>query len=261
MMVGYALDSPSGTYRFYNPHTNAIILLNSVVWRDFHRFKDVSIDTLLLDLTPGGKTIADTFDDFSVHTDVDVLSPPSKPVPSTVSDSASLPTRRITRSMAAAAAEHVSTNVQNHTAPSFTVTGNTTPIRLTFDSEQPEPEPPNLHNIYTNEFVATNEKEGGIDSLVNTFLFHTSIQNDPGTPNTWKEAIESPECEFWIKSMTAEFNNFLSRDAWDFVPLKVNKIASEDCIAGIGTKNQEVSLFIKHETEIDNGFPILRDKV
>ena len=42
---------------------------------------------------------------------------------------------------------------------------------------------------------------------------------------------------------------------------KVYKISSEDCIADLGTKNQEVCLFIKHEEEIDNGFPILRDKV
>ena len=42
---------------------------------------------------------------------------------------------------------------------------------------------------------------------------------------------------------------------------KSYKIESKDCIADIGTKNQEVSLFVKHETEIDDGFPTLRNKV
>jgi len=41
---------------------------------------------------------------------------------------------------------------------------------------------------------------------------------------------------------------------------KVYKISSEHCFADIGTKNQEVSLFIKHETEIDDGFPTLLKK-
>ncbi len=42
---------------------------------------------------------------------------------------------------------------------------------------------------------------------------------------------------------------------------KSYKIESKDCIADIGTKNQEVSLFVKYETEIDDGFPTLRNKV
>ena len=29
----------------------------------------------------------------------------------------------------------------------------------------------------------------------------------------------------------------------------------------MGVKNQDVGLFIKHEAEIDNGFPTLRNKV
>jgi len=42
---------------------------------------------------------------------------------------------------------------------------------------------------------------------------------------------------------------------------KIYKIESKECVADIGTKNQEVSLFIKHEVEIDDEFPALRNKV
>ena len=45
------------------------------------------------------------------------------------------------------------------------------------------------------------------------------------------------------------------------MPIDVYKIASEDCIADIGTKNQDVALFVKHEDEIENGFPTIRNKV
>ena len=43
MMVGYALDSPSRTYRFYNPKTNAVVQSNSVTWKDFFRYEDDSV--------------------------------------------------------------------------------------------------------------------------------------------------------------------------------------------------------------------------
>ena len=42
---------------------------------------------------------------------------------------------------------------------------------------------------------------------------------------------------------------------------KIYKIESKECVADIGTKNQEVCLFIKHEVEIEDGFPNLRNKV
>jgi len=73
--------------------------------------------------------------------------------------------------------------------PNFIITGNTEPTRLAFES----------------------------DALS---IHHTCIQSDPGTLESWRSAIESPEREFWIKSMTAEFNNFLFRGAWEFVPLQ-----------------------------------------
>ena len=34
-MVGYALNHPSGTYRFYNPGADNIIITNSVKWSNF----------------------------------------------------------------------------------------------------------------------------------------------------------------------------------------------------------------------------------
>jgi len=43
MMVGYALDSPSGTYRFHNPRTNAVVQSNSVTWKEFFRYEDDSV--------------------------------------------------------------------------------------------------------------------------------------------------------------------------------------------------------------------------
>ena len=61
---------------------------------------------------------------------------------------------------------------------------------------------------------------------------------------TWKEAISSPEREYWLKLITSEFNNFLSRGAWEFVP-----------VADIKAKGRKViptKLVFKLKDEIDN---------
>jgi len=38
VMVSYAMDSPTGTYRFYNPKTKRIISSDSVTWSAFKRW-------------------------------------------------------------------------------------------------------------------------------------------------------------------------------------------------------------------------------
>jgi len=60
--------------------------------------------------------------------------------------------------------------------------------------------------------------------------------------------IESLEREFWIKSMTAEFNNFLSRDAWKFVPLQ--KVIDK------GRKAIPTKLVFKLKDEIDGSIRV-----
>ena len=78
-------------------------------------------------------------------------------------------------------------------------------------------------NITTNNDEFSYQTEGGmVNGLVKlkNFLFHTCIQSDPGTPHDWKLALKGEHKEWWTKSICAEFNNFLTRTAWKFVPLK-----------------------------------------
>ena len=39
MMIGYALEHPSGTYEMYNPKTDSIVITNSIKWTDFNRWE------------------------------------------------------------------------------------------------------------------------------------------------------------------------------------------------------------------------------
>lgn len=234
MMVGYALNSPSGTYRMYNPKTNAVIETNSVGWKDFNRFEDESVTKLKNEFhepKSGGTMTVDDDDDSDddvTHTN-DIGQSPSATPPAS-DEPSTMPSRRVTRSTTAASCAAATNPVPNLNVtddtlspaapgldaptdqptptPNFTVTGNTEPTRLDFGTTSPS-----IHHIYTSDLIATFEKDGGIDTLINAFLFHTCIQNDPGTPMTWKEASTCAEREYWIKSMTSEFNNFISRGA------------------------------------------------
>ena len=50
---------------------------------------------------------------------------------------------------------------------------------------------------------------GGMYELSEIFLMRTCMQSDPGEPNSWEEALDRTECEWWLKSTTDEFNNFI----------------------------------------------------
>ena len=89
-----------------------------------------------------------------------------------------------------------------------------------------------IHNdVYTNK----NDFE--------TFVLHTCIQSDPGEPRDWKEAISGSEREWWIQSITSEFNNFLSRKAWKFIPRSI--------VQSKGRKLIPTKLVFKKKDEID----------
>jgi len=71
------------------------------------------------------------------------------------------PTRCITRFMTAASTKDTTVATANE-HPTFIVTGNTDPTRLNFEND---------HSIV---------------DLVNPFLYHTCIQSDPVTPESWR---------------------------------------------------------------------------
>ncbi len=71
MFVGYALNHPSGTYEFYNPTNDSIVISNSVKWSNFIRWDAQSDDSSTANLfvpSENQLTLSDTEDD--IITDV-----------------------------------------------------------------------------------------------------------------------------------------------------------------------------------------------
>ena len=58
------------------------------------------------------------------------------------------------------------------------------------------------------------------DPIICTIM-HASLQSDPqyGVPKNYKELLQLND-QGWIDSLNAELDNFLSRDAWEFLPRK-----------------------------------------
>ena len=266
MFVGYALNHPSGTYEFYNPTTDGIVISNSVRWKDFNRWEATRIDSAV------GKLYAPTTpqDNDAPSSDEDDFDEPVTPnvTPVPLEDTVTLtqrrvhfseppaqPTGRITRSQSRGAVlpphrdRIQSSKVQRalkkiSTSPTYKVTGNTVPTSI-FDADTDTV----INTIMTDDVFITYTSVGGMDTIddedciLENFILHTCIQSDPGEPTKWKEAFNGPEREWWIQSATAEFNNFISRKAWKFVPRKD--------VTSKGRKIVPTKLVFKKKDEID----------
>ena len=262
LMVGYALEHPSGTYRLYDPNNDSIVTSNSVTWTDFKPWQAASVDTAIGELKDNAvePTVEIKQEDIEIEENENTELPTTKrsilaPVlPATEPDR---PAQRITRRMAAADAEiqkAVHTEYDEATKQTYKVTGDIEAIPITLpNSTENEAggisetggtnEDVQISVVWTEDFVQATKNIDGMDELLDLFLMHSCIQSDPGEPTSWKEALDGPEREWWIKSITAEFNNFISRGAWEFVPL-------QEAIDS-GRKPVPTKLVFKKKDEID----------
>jgi len=138
------------------------------------------------------------------------------------------------------------------TGKTFKVTGDTTPMIIDGTGQ---PKAANLAEndeamtdvevsvVWTDELVTACKNIGGMDDLIEYFVMHACIQSGPGEPTRWKEALEGPEREWWMRAITSEFNNFLKRGAWKFVPIANAKNSGRRLIP--------TKLVFKKEDEID----------
>ena len=102
--------------------------------------------------------------------------------------------------------------------------------------------------IWTDKMVQATKDIGGMSELVEMFSMHTCIQSDPGEATNWKDALNGPKREWWLKSVTLEFNNFISRGGWKFVPL--NEIGTRKLVPTklVFKKKDRIDISIRYKT-------------
>ena len=252
MFVAYSLQHPSGTYEFYDPVNDSIVISNSVKWSNYTRWDASSSDSPVgkLSTTPSSTSSTSFLSDSDDDSDPQGAAVSSNKIElsrqtvlSDLMDSDNVqdlpdlpsPTGVVTRSQAsrqpvptlsASSPKRLSRELKGlQTSPSYKVTGNTVPTPI-FNSDSN----PVVNAVFTDDIHFQFSSVGGMSadadismdvnfppSLSDMLIMHTCIQSDPGEPTRWKDALFGPEREWWIQSTTAEFNNFISRNAWKFV--------------------------------------------
>ena len=265
LFVGYALDHPSGTYRMYNPGTDNVVITNSVKWSVFNPWQAQSMDDTTKNLKTNNNNTTKylTIDSVKKTTDeVEVVQGPMIKEPDTVllvtpeTEPVKSPTR-VTRAMARADQEtqqQVYKEYNEATGQTFKVTGDTTAVQIDMpntDSELDgnsgsESDDTEISYIWTDDIAAMTKTDGiaDEDELLDFYVMHACIQSDPGEPNSWKDALSGTEREWWMKAIRSEFNNFLNRGGWKFVPLTE--------VLDSGRKLVPTKLVFKKKDEIDD---------
>ena len=219
IMVGYGRDSAAGTYRMWNPKSKAIVQTDSVTWSKFKRWniegevkgvfaeaKNHNTDGLDIDEVGYRKVLKKNnfeLDQADLTGNEDTVSQPKKPVENPI-PIPPLPTS-LRRSNRLAGKEPDIEQVTPKpvlTDGSNKVTGDTTVTPVVVEQE---------------DEIEGDEEISSANSA--NFVYSTSLNSDPGEPQDAYEAIHHEiDGEWWRASAIAEFNNFLSRNSWKFVP-------------------------------------------
>ena len=189
IMVGYALDHPVGSYRFFNPETERVIISDSVKWGEFKPWnahdkmelfeeiransvagvEDDDEDELGNDdrVTKNDKVIKDRASDDEVTEDgIEINQKAASQTPASAPKS---PEGATTRSRSLKSAMR--------SGDQYKVTGDTVAKPIVIED------------------FADNEEDGGEEDpekVLNHFLFNTAINSDPGTPKI-REALNGPQ--------------------------------------------------------------------
>jgi hypothetical protein len=183
IMVGYADNHSSDTYRVYDPETRKIRLTRDVKWAEWKR-TDPSATMRIFEedethhrRNPVGISEEDSEDEDE----------PPGPVTIPPDEEKEDETGRKERDSATKRSK-----VERALA------------RLDWMGDQPQ--------------VIENDDDESVDDSEHTHSVYATLSSDPGEPKTLKEALEGEDSEEWKISMSGEVMNFLRRGAWKKVP-------------------------------------------
>ena len=299
LMIGYAMNHPSGTYRFYNPRTKSVVLSNNVQWTEWKRWEvdQEDLTKLLVSGTSGHHessvnnpysvlfesddfdddveeiheedTTPDLSQDVGSHAAVDTtlrrntnendISVTSHDVIDDV-DEGNIVTQPDVRSPIMTRSRTKQLVNALDVKKKIKITGDIHAYKILSENGtmNPYPHKQDLGVSLTNDEILMcmldrimhldecDEEIWGdtISSALRKLqIYHTCIQNDDGTPDTWKNALKGDHKEEWGQATVSEFNNFLKRGAW--------KLVKQESIRAQGRKIVPVKLVFKKKDEAD----------
>ena len=242
IMVGYADNRPSDTYRIYLYETNQVVETRDVVWGNWMplRVRDRMPGTF----NPLDPDVEETDSDNGIDEDqwieisweddsTSITQPKTqimkiqaqtqsnlKPVPAKPRASL-IPSATSVSSMRDSIQTSVVDNTSSLDKPLAQITSKdpvtARPITRSMIAQTPEQK----RSLRTRSQTQT--KHLGYHIKVETFhyVYDVTIISDPNEPKTIQQALKSSEHKEWMESAIAELVNFYSRGSWSSVPRQV----------------------------------------
>ena len=224
------MDHSGDTYKFYNPLTKRTILSRDVhQWMEWHgrttatddldlftELEKLKIDSVILPATPVVPILTDAdLPDDSTLSEVPALAPIAEDVPVTQAPTGVVPPAR--RNLTSSFGQGAITRSRGHQG----VVTRSQVRHVTFADVG--------HRSDDTAATSTMEIEDWADILV----MNASLQSDPtlGVPKNYKELMKLND-KAWLKSLNAELENFLSRDASSYQDIRCLKIARHYAAVG-----------------------------
>ena len=215
IMVGYALTHKPGSYRMYNPRTKRIIVCDNIMWSETKKWKAKDDMKHLFDDNEENEGVDEKYNKVPEVTPIvveDELDKTGVAENNNNNNQVNQYTQKARRMLKELETSYNDIN-------DVRVTGDTAvnPVGIITRSRANRVQESNYTAIEPYA-VYESTNEGG-ERVIQQFhfCFNTAIQSDPGEPKTFKQAMQSEDWEMWSKAIKAEINNFLSRDAWQFV--------------------------------------------
>jgi hypothetical protein len=213
VFVGYSADHSGDTYKFYNPATKQTILSRDVhQWMEWHgritatddlalfdEIDKIKEDSTILPETPEDSDIPILSDD---EMPADIIDAPPEATPST--NSTSVPSR--------ARRDLTDDFATSESTQGVTTRATTRNRQVRFDVTSPS-------DVDTSAVLAWIHHDE--DRALNEMVMNVLLQSDPqqGVPKNYK-AFKEMNDPLWKTSLNGELENFLKRDAWEFIPRK-----------------------------------------
>lgn len=215
VFIGYAVDHSGDTYKFYNPETKSTFLSRDVhQWMEWHgritatddmdlftELEKLKQDSIILPETPVIPILTDA--DFPEDAAIDQV--PALTQEAVPADATSVPTEDSTdvvpparRNLAASFGEGAITRSRTRHVSYADVCHRSDDMEDIFDFD--------LHLS---------------DEIMELLAMSATLQSDPqlGVPKNFKELLKLNNKD-WFKSLNGELENFLSREAWEFLQRK-----------------------------------------
>ena len=220
VFVGYPEEHTGDTFLFYNPHTRKTLMSRDVKWMEWHGRQTAEDNLPLFDEVTKIEVDAVIYEEPTSVTTIPYLEPDNflediavqPPDTETTENTDTYPAarRRLDGTfpiLRQSPRINVQNNVSDRTRSRVTIGNVVTPSSY-------------VASRSINLVSDTNSTENcDVDDNNLEHIFNAMLESDPGpgVPKTYKELMKTKD-PTWIASLNKELDNFLTRDAWEFLP-------------------------------------------